>query len=103
MLSMSVGRYNEAELDGFAQQVLTDGFCMLPEHFAPAVLDAWRATFMPLLAAHIEREGHLQNRGPARYYVTLPFTQPFADPRIYEDEDVLAIVARLVGADAVMC
>ena len=100
---MSVGRYNEAELDNFAQQVLTDGFCMLPAHFAPAVLDVWRATFTPLLETHIAREGHLQNRGPARYYVTLPFTQPFADPRIFEDEDVLAIVARLVGADAVMC
>ena len=45
----------------------------------------------------------MQNRGPARYYVTLPFIKPFADPCIYEDEDVLAIVYELVGAGAVMC
>jgi ectoine hydroxylase-related dioxygenase (phytanoyl-CoA dioxygenase family) len=48
------------------------------------------------------REGHLFNRGPARYYVTLPFGAPFADPAIFEDEDVLAIVRGLIGEDAVM-
>ncbi len=96
-------RYNEEQRAAFAQQVLDDGFCVLPEHFPAAILAAWRAAFTPLLAAHIAREGHLQNRGPARYYVTLPFAPPFADPRIYEDEDVLSLVARLVGADAIMC
>jgi len=58
---------------------------------------------MPLLDTHIAREGHLQNRGAARYYVTLPFKQPFSDALIFEDEDVLAIVERLVGEDPVMC
>ena len=42
----------------------------------------------------------MQNRGPARYYVTLPFAAPFADPLVFEDEDVLAVVQRLVGDDA---
>ena len=100
---MSRGRYDEKQRAAFARQVLDDGFCVLPEHFPPAVLDAWRAAFAPLLEAHIAREGHLQNRGPRRYYVTLPFVAPFADPRIYEDEDVLAVVSGLVGEDAVMC
>ena len=100
---MSAGRYDEAQRAAFARQVLDDGFCVLPEHFAPDVLEAWRAAFTPLLETHIAREGHLRNRGPARYYVTLPFVAPFADPRIYEDEDVLAVVRRLVGDDAVMC
>lgn len=35
--------------------------------------------------------------------MTLPFRAPFADPSIYEDEDMLAIVESLVGEDAVMC
>lgn len=56
-----------------------------------------------MLLEHIAREGKLRNRGAARYYVTLPFSAPFADPSIYEDEDILAIVKRLVGLDAVMC
>ena len=100
---MAVGRYSEAEIDGFAQRALEDGYCILREHFPVEILHAWREAFTPLLEAHIEREGHLQNRGAGRFYVTLPFAAPFAEPKIYEDEDVLSIVERLVGEDAVMC
>jgi hypothetical protein len=100
---MLTGRYDRAEIESFAQRVLEDGYCILRDHFPAATLESWNAAFTPLLETHIEREGHLKNRGPGRYYVTLPFTEPFADPRIYEDEDVLAVVELLVGEDAVMC
>jgi hypothetical protein len=100
---MVARRYSEPEIEAFTRSVLNDGFCILRDHFSAATLDAWREAFTPLLEAHIEREGHLRNRGPARYYVTLPFMPPFADPQIYEDEDVLAVCQRLVGEDMVMC
>jgi ectoine hydroxylase-related dioxygenase (phytanoyl-CoA dioxygenase family) len=96
-------RYSKTEIESFAEEALRDGHCVLREHFPKATLRRWREVFMPLLEAHIAREGHLQNRGAARYYVTLPFTQPFSDPLIFEDEDVLAIVGLLVGEDPVMC
>jgi ectoine hydroxylase-related dioxygenase (phytanoyl-CoA dioxygenase family) len=99
---MSKGRYLQNEIEAFTQEVLRDGYCVLPEHFSPEILNNWREAFMPLLDAHIAREGHLQNRGPGRYYVTLPFTAPFAEPAFYEDEDVLAIVEKLVGEDPSM-
>ncbi|MFL6227577.1 MAG: phytanoyl-CoA dioxygenase family protein [Pyrinomonadaceae bacterium] len=98
-----MSRYQRAEIEAFTQAVLTDGYCIMRDKFPVATLDVWREAFAPMLEEHIAREGHLQNRGPGRYYVTLPFTQPFADPLIYEDEDVLAVVERLVGEDAVMC
>ncbi|HST53750.1 MAG TPA: phytanoyl-CoA dioxygenase family protein [Pyrinomonadaceae bacterium] len=97
---MSEGRYSNSEIESFARRVLEDGFCVLPEHFARGKMDVWREAFAPLLARHVEREGRLQNRGPGRFYVTLPFAPPFADPAVYEDEDVLAVVRRLVGDDA---
>lgn len=100
---MTIGRYNEAEIEAFSRTVLDEGYCVLPEHFPAATLNSWRAAFSPLFETHVAREGHLRNRGPGRYYITLPFAEPFADPKIYEDEDVLAVVARLVGEDAVMC
>jgi ectoine hydroxylase-related dioxygenase (phytanoyl-CoA dioxygenase family) len=100
---MTRGRYNRSEIESFAHAVLEDGYCILPGQFSAATLRAWNVAFAPLLEAHVEREGHLQNRGPRRYYVTLPFTEPFADASIYEDEDVLAIVEQLVGEDMVMC
>jgi ectoine hydroxylase-related dioxygenase (phytanoyl-CoA dioxygenase family) len=100
---MTTGRYNSTEIETFTRAALDDGYCILRDHFSAATLDEWRERFAPMLKQHIEREGHLQNRGPGRYYVTLPFAKPFADPAIYEDEDVLRIVSRLVGEDAVMC
>jgi ectoine hydroxylase-related dioxygenase (phytanoyl-CoA dioxygenase family) len=96
-------RYSQSEIEALAATVLTDGYCVLRQKFPATTLDSWREAFAPLLEKHIAREGHLQNRGAGRYYVTLPFTAPFADPGIYEDEDVLAVVERLVGEDAVMC
>ncbi|GAB1544893.1 hypothetical protein NUACC21_75690 [Scytonema sp. NUACC21] len=100
---MTIQRYNQQEIKSFTQAVLNDGYCMLPNHISPVTLNAWREAFAPLLQDYIEGEGKLQNRGSARYYVTLPFTTPFADPNIYEDEDILAIVELLVGKDMVMC
>ncbi|MBW4489653.1 MAG: hypothetical protein KME12_17865 [Trichocoleus desertorum ATA4-8-CV12] len=44
-------RHSQSQLQDLTQAVLQDGFCIL----------------------HIAREGDLQNRGAARYYVTLPF------------------------------
>src|SRR5918911_1859256 len=99
---MSKGRYSEAEIDSFTKQVLEESFCILRGHFPVETLNAWREAFTPLLETHISREGHLFNRGPGRFYVTLPFTEPFADPNIFEDEDVLAIVKHLVGEDATL-
>ena len=96
-------RYSRTEIESFAQSALTDGFCILRDHFPRAALERWREAFAPLLEAHIAREGHLENRGPARYYVTLPFAEPFADPAIFEDDDVLAVCEHLAGEDLVMC
>jgi hypothetical protein len=95
-----MGRYSQTEIDSFVRRVIEDGFCVLPGHFAREKMEAWRAAFAPLFERHVEREGHLKNRGPARYYVTLPFVAPFADPTVYEDDDVIAVVRRLVGEDA---
>src|SRR5437763_2211516 len=84
-----MGRHSQTEIESFVRRVLEDGFCVLPGHFAREKMGAWRAAFAPLLERHVEREGHLKNRGPARYYVTLPFAAPFADPEVYDDDDVL--------------
>ncbi|HEX8283171.1 MAG TPA: phytanoyl-CoA dioxygenase family protein [Pyrinomonadaceae bacterium] len=95
-------RYSEDEINAFVREVIEDGFCVLPGHFPREKMGAWSEAFAPLLERHVEREGHRLNRGPARYYVTLPFAPPFADPEVFEDDDVLGVVRGLVGDDAVM-
>jgi ectoine hydroxylase-related dioxygenase (phytanoyl-CoA dioxygenase family) len=99
---MAYGQYSSDATAALAQQVIDDGHCILPGLIPDAKLRHWNEVFRPLLDAHIAREGHLQNRGSERYYVTLPFVEPFADPEIFADPDLLAIVARLVGEDMVM-
>jgi ectoine hydroxylase-related dioxygenase (phytanoyl-CoA dioxygenase family) len=96
-------RYRQSEIESFAQETLSEGFCVLREHFPKETLKHWREKFLPLLETHVAREGHLQNRGAERYYVTLPFAEPFSDPAIFEDDDILAIVELLAGEDPVMC
>jgi len=98
-----MARYTLAEHDAFAAAAIRDGFVILPGHFPADKIQAWKEAFRPLLDEHIAREGHLANRGSSRYYVTLPFEGLWADPTVYEDDDVLAIVGKLVGDDGVMC
>jgi ectoine hydroxylase-related dioxygenase (phytanoyl-CoA dioxygenase family) len=98
-----MSRYSEVEIRSFVREVLEEGFCVLRGHFARERMEVWRAAFAPLLEKHVEREGHRLNRGPGRYYVTLPFVEPFADPAVFEDDDVLGVVRGLVGDDALMC
>lgn len=96
-------RYSQSEIEQFTHEALTEGLCILRSHLPAEKLRRWNEEFQPLLRAHIEREGHLRNRGPERYYVTLPFVEPFADEEIFADPDILAIVENLVGEDFVMC
>jgi ectoine hydroxylase-related dioxygenase (phytanoyl-CoA dioxygenase family) len=80
-----------------------EGFVVLRQLFDPEKLREWSAQFALLLAQHIERESCSPNRGNNRYYVTLPFTGCFADPAMFENDTVLALVERIVGRSMVMC
>ena len=97
------GRYGDGERADIAQAFLRDGFVMLPGHFDCDILAGWHRDFRPLLERAVALEADNPNRGPERYYVTLPFIDPFADPQIFADPDVLAICRSLVGDDMVMC
>ncbi len=96
-------RYSQPEIEQFTHETITRGLCILRGHFSAEKLRAWNEEFQPLLQSHVEREGRNENRGSNRYYVTLPFVEPFADEKIFADPDVLAIVENLVGKDFVMC
>lgn len=96
-------RYNDKEISRFVADALRDGFCVLPAHFPKAKMVQWREACLPLLAKQMELEGANTSRGAQRYYVTFPFAMPFADPAIYEDPDLIAIVEQLAGKDFVMC
>ena len=101
-----MARYDERARDALAEDFERDGFVLLPGHFPRATIQAWRAAFAPLFEPHeaaAREQGGSGNRGPGRYYVTLPFEGEFADPAIFCDADVLGIVEQIAGPDPVMC
>lgn len=99
----TLGRYDERERARRADVFRRDGYVVLQEHFERDVLATWRQAFTPLLQGHIANESTSPNRGTQRFYVTLPWREPFADPRIYADPDIVAICRLLVGTDMAMC
>lgn len=96
-------RYTAAQHDAFARDFDRDSLVVLRDHIPREKLRRWQEAFQPLLAAGIEAERGNSSRGSERYYVTLPFVAPFADPSIYEDPDILAIVERVAGPEPVLC
>jgi ectoine hydroxylase-related dioxygenase (phytanoyl-CoA dioxygenase family) len=96
-------KYSPEQVSECVEAAKRDGIAIMPKLLPVAKLERWSQIFLPLLERHIAREGHLKNRGPGRYYVTLPFAGEFADPEIYENDDILAVVEGLVGLDPVLC
>jgi len=96
-------KYSDDDIRNFVEAAQRDGFVVLKNHFSQEALVKWREACLPLLDQQMKLEGEETSRGSNRYYVTFPFVMPFADPEIYEDADILAIVEELVGKNFVMC
>jgi ectoine hydroxylase-related dioxygenase (phytanoyl-CoA dioxygenase family) len=96
-------RYTDNQISTMVAEAKRDGFYVLKSHFPKEKLTQWKHACLPLLNEKIKVEGETTSRGSNRYYVTFPFTMPFADPTIFEDPDILAILEQLVGKDFVMC
>jgi len=86
-----------------ADEVRRTSLTLLKGCFPVETIDAWSRAFEPLLKAGMEADKDDPNRGPGRFYVTLPFHGLWADPEIIDNDAVMAVVAELVGADSVMC
>jgi ectoine hydroxylase-related dioxygenase (phytanoyl-CoA dioxygenase family) len=96
-------RYTAAEHDAFARDFNRDSVVILRNHIPREKLERWAAAFPPLLEAQIAREADSPSRGAQRFYVTLPFQGLWADPEIYADPDLLAVVERVAGPQPVLC
>jgi ectoine hydroxylase-related dioxygenase (phytanoyl-CoA dioxygenase family) len=92
-----------AQVRAHADEVRATSITVLKGLIPTETIEAWSLAFGPLLAAAVSREGDNPNRGPHRYYVTLPFHGLWADPAIIDNEAVMAVVEELVGADGMMC
>jgi hypothetical protein len=94
-------RYSQQEREQFLLRLQKDGFCILPGHFSVEKLTVWQHAFAQILNERIAN-GTASGRGPNRYYISLPFEMPFADPAVFEDADILDILERAAEGDLVM-
>jgi hypothetical protein len=78
-------------------QVRVNGYVVLEGTLPVAQVAAMGARFQELLDAKAASEP--VNRGPSRYQMYLPWEPPFADPALYENPAVMAVVEAVLGAD----
>ncbi len=81
----------------FREKLQADGYVILEGLLSLAKVERLREAFLRLLAAEINRGQ--SNRGANRYQMYLPFSDPFDDPELYQNEKALTILRPLLGDD----
>jgi len=87
--------FTAADLNQFAQDLNEDGICIIPGLFDRALIEAWAAAFAALFQERQNRPGGLAPREQARYYLTLPWVQPFANPAVFANSGILGVLDRV--------
>src|SRR6476469_8195868 len=88
------------EIQSLADEIRMNGYVLLDNMIPPEKVDAMRDAFDPLLQA--KRDADPPNRGVNRFQMHLPFEMPFADPILYANPTVLAIIENLFGKDSIL-
>ena len=88
-------RFSPAELDRLTDDLNRDGICVLRGLLDPHHVDTWAEAFNQLFRERQNRPGGLAPREQARYYLTLPWRPPFADPEVWANPAVLGILDRV--------
>jgi ectoine hydroxylase-related dioxygenase (phytanoyl-CoA dioxygenase family) len=91
-----------AELDRLTLDLETEGICVLRGVFDGELMASWRLAFDQLATARQRRLGSVAARGANRFYLTLPWAEPFADECVFRNERVTAVLDRVLGSDYVM-
>ena len=93
--------WNEKDVNHYIEEVKENGFTVLKGFIPVESIDQMAEQFTPLLKTRLERGN--PDRGPNRFYLTLPFVMPFADENYFADPLLLNILEGIVGSDPVMC
>lgn len=83
----------------YHKEFLQQGYCILPGVIPHDRIDNMAASFRPLLETRMKSP---PDRGPGRYYITLPFRQPFVCDMFF-DAYLMEILEGIIGKDPVMC
>jgi ectoine hydroxylase-related dioxygenase (phytanoyl-CoA dioxygenase family) len=93
---------SEDELDQLARDLIRDGVCVLRRLFTPSLIESWAGAFAALFSERSARPRGLAGRDQGRYYNTLPWAEPFADPAVFANPAITGIIERVLGKDFVL-
>jgi ectoine hydroxylase-related dioxygenase (phytanoyl-CoA dioxygenase family) len=74
-----------------------NGYCILKQRLAPALIDACRQAFWLRLQRYLEIHSKEPNRGPNRHFVPMPFDRPCFAPEFFFHEELMQMVRTLMG------
>lgn len=93
---------NNGELDRLAADLNRDGICVLRGLFERSFIKEWARAFAALFKERQNRPGGLAPREASRFYLTLPWIQPFADERVFANPAILAVINRVLAQEYVI-
>src|SRR5947209_3545037 len=101
-MAATKGSFTPADLDRLTADLNRDGICVIPGLFDPGMVGEWARAFDALFADRQNRPGGLAPREQARYYLTLPWTPPFANLEVFANPVILGILDRVFPQEYVM-
>ena len=85
----------------YINEVKELGYTVLEGFISLESVESMSEKFKPILQTRLNRAN--PDRGPCRFYATLPFISPFADMNCFADPKLIQILEGIVGSDPVMC
>ena len=95
-------KFTDAQLNQLTADLNRDGLCILRGVFERSLIDEWAAAFDALFAERQNQPGGLAPREQSRYYLTLPWTAPFANPDVFLNPTILSLLDRVFYQEYVM-
>lgn len=90
-----------AEHDRSAEDLERDGHCVVKGVFERELIDEWKIAFEKLCESR-RAAGAIAYRGKNRFYLSLPWTLPFANEHVFRNRRVLGIIERALGPEYAM-
>jgi ectoine hydroxylase-related dioxygenase (phytanoyl-CoA dioxygenase family) len=94
--------YTATDLDRLAEELNRDGICVIRGLFEKKLINEWAEAFKNLFAQRQNQPGGLAPRERYRYYLTLPWVTPFANPNVFANPVIMGILKRVFFQEYVM-
>ena len=95
-------QFTDAQLDQLTADLNRDGLCILRGVFERSLIDEWAQAFDALFRERQGRPGGLAPREQSRYYLTLPWTAPFANRDVFLNPAILGVLDRVFPQEYAM-